>query len=76
LRTYTLRRIPGLHVTAAENHNQATTAMIDHIEARIALLRTALPGRLTESGLKPATTAQYLRAAHPVLTDGLIGYTR
>ncbi|NNH70591.1 methyltransferase domain-containing protein [Nocardia uniformis] len=65
----------GLRVSTVRNHDHAVTAMLDHIEARIKLLRITAPDTLRANGLDRALAARYLNAARQAVADGSLGYT-
>ncbi|KZM74663.1 class I SAM-dependent methyltransferase [Nocardia terpenica] len=64
----------GLRVTTVDHHDTAITTMIDHIQARLNLLRITAPEALTAANLTPTAAVPYVRAARRAVTDGRLGY--
>ncbi|QIS19928.1 class I SAM-dependent methyltransferase [Nocardia terpenica] len=64
----------GLRVTTVGHHDTAITTMIDHIEARLNLLRITAPEALAAAGLTPTAAVPYVRAARRAVADGRLGY--
>ncbi|WP_306362762.1 hypothetical protein [Nocardia sp. CC227C] len=48
--------------------------MLDHIEARLFLLRITAPALLAEQGISRSAISRYLRVARDAVTDGRLGY--
>jgi len=64
----------GLRTLRTERHDQAMLRMIDQIEARLNLLRTTAPDKLTGAGVDLNTAPASLRAARRAVADGVLGY--
>ena len=66
----TLLTSAGLRVSTTESHDDALTAMIDQIDARLRALRMTPAGR----HIDPAATAAAIAAARTAVTIGTLGY--
>ncbi len=64
----------GLRVTHTEPHDSAIVAMIDQIEARLALVRMTARPRAEALGLDFDRAPAVLTAARTAVTDGILGY--
>ncbi|WP_306362920.1 class I SAM-dependent methyltransferase [Nocardia sp. CC227C] len=64
----------GLRVTLTEHHDRAVATMLDHIEARLTLLRITAPAPLAERGMTRSVISRYLHIARDAVTEGHLGY--
>jgi cyclopropane fatty-acyl-phospholipid synthase-like methyltransferase len=64
----------GLRVTATERHDATIATMLDHIEARLALVRMTARDRAEAAGLDFAKAPAVLAAARAAIGDGVVGY--
>ncbi|MFU8853680.1 SAM-dependent methyltransferase [Micromonospora sp. SL1-18] len=64
----------GLRVTHTERHDRAIAAMLDQIEARLALIRMTARDRAEAAGLDFDRVPEVLAAARAAIRNGVIGY--
>lgn len=64
----------GLHAIHTERHDTAVTRMIDHLEARLAVLRLTARARFEEIGLDIDRARFILSTARAAVNDGILGY--
>ncbi|MQS15515.1 methyltransferase domain-containing protein [Streptomyces kaniharaensis] len=64
----------GLRTVRTERHDAALTRMADQVEARITVLRMALPDYVTTAGFTPDATRSTLATARAAIADGTLGY--
>jgi arsenite methyltransferase len=75
LRAYTeILTGAGLRTVRTEAHDNALARMIDHIEARVELLRMTSGGSLAAAGVDVDAVLRYTELAKQAVADGLIGY--
>ena len=65
----------GLTTTHTENHDQALTAMIDQIDARLRLLAMVSPAQLDAAGVDLPAVTYYTDLTRGAVADGRLGYT-
>jgi arsenite methyltransferase len=64
----------GLRTVRAEQHDNALAAMIDQIEARLAVLRMTAADHLMAAGVNVDAVLRYTAAARRAVADGRLGY--
>jgi SAM-dependent methyltransferase len=64
----------GLDAIHTERHDTAVTRMIDHLEARLAVLRLTARARFEEIGLDIDRARFILSTARAAVNDGILGY--
>lgn len=64
----------GLRVTHTERHDQAITAMVDQIEARLTLVRMTARKRAEALGLDFDRAPAVLAATRAAIAEGVLGY--
>ena len=64
----------GLRQVHTERHDEAIARMIDHIEARLRVLRMTAVDRLTEAGVDVDAVLRHTALARQAVADGLVGY--
>ncbi|MFE9259024.1 class I SAM-dependent methyltransferase [Streptomyces sp. NPDC006879] len=64
----------GLRTVLAEPHQRALLAMVDRIEARLALLRMTAPGMLSSANIDPSATTVVLAQARRAVAGQTLGY--